>query len=263
MRAVSLIGDCATTTALAMCATWPAATNPTIVELDPAGGSLAGWLDTPLEPSISTLVTRSRGAPPGADDAIEPLVHRTKRGIDAIVAPIRATEAWRAAAEADPLLADAVTAGIGRSLFVDHGRPDLRNSLPVSLVAADAIVVGYRQPATTQAAAVRVERLAETVERITSATDAPVTVAVIGDNPFEPSEVCAFVGDGIGRHVACAPLPDDGLAAAVLAGRPGVSPRRFARLSLIRAAHRLSATVQSTLGGSRSRFMPVEAARTT
>ncbi|MEM8618194.1 MAG: hypothetical protein AAGF73_00590 [Actinomycetota bacterium] len=262
MTAISLIGDGATTTALAMCATWPADGSPTIVELDPTGGSVGGWLDTPLEPSISTLVTRSRRTQSVDADAIESLVHRTASGIDAIVAPVRATEAWRATAEADPLLADAVAAGVARDLFIDHGRPDPRHSLPTSLVAADIVVVGYRQPMTTRAAAVRVERLIETVERITRATDAPIAVAVIGDVPFEPSDVCAFVGDGVGRDVECTPLPEDGLAAAVLAGRPGVSPRRFARMPLIRAAQQLSDTVRSARE-RRDGPVPIDAERTT
>ncbi|MEM9514481.1 MAG: hypothetical protein AAGA42_06445 [Actinomycetota bacterium] len=250
MTTVSIVGDAATTTAVAVAASWPADRTRTVIELDPTGGALAGWLDAPLSPSISTLVTHSRRE--GLTrDVLEPLIHRSGSGIDVIVAPVRATESWRAVAEADPIVADAVRAGISFDVLLDHGALDPRHPLPTSLLAADAVVLVHRQPVTARAAAVRVDRLTETAERLAAATAAPLTLAVIGDDPFDPAEISTFVGDSAQRAIAVAPLPVDDLAAAVLAGRPGVSRRRLARMSLLRAGGQLAADVLATADPAR------------
>ncbi|MEO1055329.1 MAG: hypothetical protein AAFY28_00290 [Actinomycetota bacterium] len=259
MTTVSIVGDAATTTALAIAASWPADRTRTVVELDPTGGALAGWLDTPLSPSISTLVTHSRREGLRSD-ALEPLIHRSASGIDTIVAPVRATEAWRAVAEADPIVADAVRTGISFDALLDHGALDPRHPLPTSLLAADAVVLVHRQQATARAAAVRVDRLTETAERLAAATAAPLTLAVIGDDPFDPAEISTFVGDSAQRVISVAPLPVDDLAAAVLAGRPGVSARRLARMSLLRASGQLAADLLTTTDLARHDAAP-EASR--
>ncbi len=242
MTSISIVGEATTTTALALAASWPADRTCVAVELDPTGGALAGWLDTQLSPSISTLVTRSR-AEGFRHELLEPLIHRSASGIDAIVAPVRATEAWRAVAEADPIIAETIRTRVSFDALLDHGALDPRHTLPASLLVADAVVLVHRQQATARAAAVRVERLTETAERLASATAAPLTLAVIGDDPFDPAEIGTFVGESAGRAIDTAALPIDDLAAAVLAGRPGVSTRRFGRMPLLRAARQLSVNV--------------------
>jgi hypothetical protein len=69
-------------------------------------------------------------------------------------------------------------------------------------------------------------------------------VAVVGSDPFDPAEIAqhveASVPGAVGEVVT---LADDPLAAAVLAGRAGVSANRLRRLPLMRSA----ATVASRL----------------
>ena len=64
MTIIAVTGDAATTSTIALAATWPTARatagdrallgEPLVVEADPGGGSLAGWLDVPVQPSIAT-----------------------------------------------------------------------------------------------------------------------------------------------------------------------------------------------------------------
>ncbi|MEX2626307.1 MAG: hypothetical protein WD225_05450, partial [Ilumatobacteraceae bacterium] len=96
MSLVAVIGDAATTTTLALAATWP--DDPLVVEADPTGGSMAAWLDLPGEPTLSTVVTR---VPTAGWPAVEQLTHRSPSGLRVVPAPIRSIEAVRAVAEAD------------------------------------------------------------------------------------------------------------------------------------------------------------------
>ncbi len=71
----------------------------------------------------------------------------------------------------------------------------------------------------------------------------------MGDAPFGHAEIDRFVADAGGR-TPVVPVPNDPLAAAVLAGRTGVSARRLARLPLMRAAGDLAAAVHHILAES-------------
>ena len=59
MTIVAVIGDCTTTTCIALAAGWPGRRR-LVLEADPSGGSLAGWLDTPSSPSLATIVANDR-----------------------------------------------------------------------------------------------------------------------------------------------------------------------------------------------------------
>ena len=270
MTTIVIGGDCATTTMLALAAGWPDehATEVVAVEADPTGGSLAAWLDTPLSPSLSAIVTNlhhtvSNGATPATQwSAIEAMIRRSAAGVRFVPAPFRVREARGAVHEADlaflPLLATAPQV----VALVDVGRIDpLRLSGPVP--AAELTVVVHRQDTSSApAATVRLERLAETVAALHDAGNV-VAVALIGDDPFSLDEVVEFTSPN-GPAWELAPDP---LSAAVLAGRSGVSARRLARLPLMRSAARaaadlarlvddalpaeLDADLQITRGGSR------------
>ncbi|MGB0210485.1 MAG: hypothetical protein ACPGCX_10405, partial [Ilumatobacteraceae bacterium] len=47
MTVVGLLGDHTTTTAMALAVSWPGTRPVTLIEADPTGGSLIGWLDDP------------------------------------------------------------------------------------------------------------------------------------------------------------------------------------------------------------------------
>jgi hypothetical protein len=251
MALIVVGGDGATTSALALAAGWPEPdTNEpdsdgvdlVVVEADPTGGSLAAWFDTPLSPSLSSVVTAlHQGSTSGATrlnqwSTVDTMIRRSAAGIRFIPAPFRTREARGAISEADlslfPLLA-----GLDHTVaLVDVGRIDpLR--LPPAVRHAVLTVVVHRQDASSApAATVRLERLAETTEALCD-TGADVGLALVGEDPFPLDEVVDFARPTGSAHS----LALDPLSAAVLAGRTGVSSRRLARLPLMRSAGRAAA----------------------
>lgn len=255
MTSVILGGDCATTTTLAIAAGWPAAPHTgadhpaIVVEADTTGGSLAAWLDTPLSPSVSSVVTALRqGASSDSDGSaqraiVEAGIRRSASGVRFIPAPFRAREARSAVGEADGSLFPVLADEHDLVALVDVGRVDPFR-LPGAARSAALCVMVHRQDASSAAAAtVRLERLAETVAALTD-TGRRVGLALIGDAPFGLDEIVDYVEPNDQSWTA----PVDPLAAAVLAGRTGVSARRLARLPLMRAGARIAADLSDCVG---------------
>ncbi len=255
MSMILIGGDHSTTTTLALAAGWPhdEPREAIVVEADPTGGSLAAWLDMPLGPSLSSLVTTlhqrsSSGA--GGDvlaSTVDSMTRRSTAGVRLIPAPFHAREAHGAIGEAQrtlfPLLGDSP----GAVALVDVGRLDPLH-LPAVACAAELCLVVHRQDASSApAATVRLERLSETIGAL-RARGRRVGLVMIGDDPFSLAEVVDFT-DPDGPAWA---LPVDSLAAAVLAGRAGVSGRRLARLPLMRATARVAAELARSVGSDRS-----------
>ncbi len=263
MALIVVGGDGATTSALALAAGWPEpdahepdsdgatvetishgavhrhAVDVVVVEADPTGGSLAAWLDTPLSPSLSSVVTSlHQGSTSGATSAnrwstIDTMIRRSAAGIRFIPAPFRMREARGAISEADLSLFPLLATLDHTIALVDVGRIDpLR--LPPAVRHAELTLVVHRQDASSApAATVRLERLAETTEALCD-VGADVGLALVGDAPFSLDEVADFARPTGPAHS----LALDPLSAAVLAGRTGVSSRRLARLPLMRSAAR-------------------------
>ena len=107
MTVVAITGDGATTLTIALAATWPAGRatasgrplvgGPLVVEADPNGGSLAGWLDVPVQPSIATAAA-AIGAGEAPTAVIGSMAHHTASGLRVLPAPVRRSAARRAAA---------------------------------------------------------------------------------------------------------------------------------------------------------------------
>jgi len=266
MTTIAFLGDNTTTTALAVTASWPSAPGPLLVELDRSGGSLAAWQGMPVNPSLSTIVADGRGVTtassghaagrgPGGGSgrgsegricwsALGPRIRVSPSGIRFIPAPIRSLEAGRAVEESCKHLLPGISASAELTALLDIGRIVPAEGIPRAALGASAIVVCHRQAAASaEAAAVRLERLVETVELL-ARLGVPPTVALIGDEPYEGAEVLALLTEEVpalsGLPRCLVELPVDPLSAAVLAGRSGVSPRRFARLPLMRAARSLA-----------------------
>ena len=258
MTIVSLVGDCTTTTALALASMWPAGDRVTVVEADPTGGSLSAWLDTPRLPSLATVVagasratidqpdapTIDRGMPRHSIvEAIDSMTHRPSAGIAFVAAPTPTVAAARAVEEAGSIVFPALGRSTQGTALVDAGRhpTDLRPH-PTLGIARTIVVVHRQDTASSRAAAVRLERHVEWLERLADSRRMLLPV-VIGDRPFEPDEIDGYVrsilpGSDVWPHHV---LADDALAAAVLAGREGVSERRLRRLPLMRSAATLAA----------------------
>ena len=244
MTVVAVVGDAATTTAVAIGAGWPAAHEVVVLEADPRGGSLAGWLDTPAHPSLATVVatagTDARRDPSSILDTFAAMTRRSDSGLRFVPNPVRARAAHRAAEEAAvavlPALAAAPTTVIADVGVHEAGRPP-----SPALRVADVVVIVHRQAtASARAATVRIERLVETVEEL-ALLDAVFVLAVVGGAPFDPAEIGLFVDESVpGTIRATVAIADDPLAAATIAGRAGVSAKRLRRLPMMRDASTLA-----------------------
>lgn len=277
MPLIAVGGDAATTTTLALAAGWPdrqvnefehladdtphapdhqndrgtghtAGTDLVVIEADASGGSLAAWLDTPLSPSLSALVTSlHQSSSTGSTAAtmwrtVDSMIRRSASGIRFVPAPFRSREARGAINEADQTLFPLLAASEEMIGLMDVGRIDpLR--IPSSLRHADLVIVVHRQEAASApAATVRLERLAETVDALRT-TSHEVALAVIGDEPFPLEEVVSFAAPGARAWS----LAVDDLAAQVFAGRSGVSAKRLARLPLPRSAARTAGELAAAI----------------
>ncbi len=267
MTIVAVTGDCSTTTSLALAAAWPrpgslpdlgrdrpAARGESdrdrgagldgvlVVEADPAGGCLAGWLDCPATPSLTTIVSNVGDDRRAAMATIAAMVHRSDAGIDFVSCPARSLAAHRAVDEAAAIVLPTL-AGADVVAIADVGRHRIGAPAAAVAMAATVVLVHRQRSASAGAAAVGLERLVEAVEQLAS-TPGTLVLALIGDAPFDPAEIAGFVDDSVpGAVERTVTIADDALSAAVLAGRRGVSERRLARLPLMRSAAVATGTI--------------------
>lgn len=239
MGIVAVVGDATTTTSIAIAAAWPRDDPVLVLEFDPGGGSLAAWVDVPPTPSLSSFVagrsaSRNRDEPADWRD-VEAIVRSSPTGVRFIAAPTRTREAARSIEEAGGSLLAALASAPATAL-ADLGRSRPADRLPAALTAAQQVVVIHRQdPASSGAAAVRLDRLVEAMEQLNTLA-APVHLAVIGDDPFDIDEIAAYLTAHASVTVESAtPIAADPLSAMVFAGRTGVSAKRLGRLPLLRS----------------------------
>lgn len=252
MALIALIGDCTTTTALAMAAAWPLDREVVVLEVDRRGGSLASWLDTPGTPSLTTIVA-ARGSRLGAGTGAERnghggealdagwqdvagAVQDSRSGVRFLAAPARSREASLAITEAERSLIPMLAGLASPTILADVGRHVGADPPPAVVRLASTVVVVHRQdPASPGAAAVRLERLIELVDQL-RAVAGSVVLGVVGDQPFDLSEIVDLVQSNTSTQLALAhEIALDPLSALVLAGRQGVSKKRLARLPLARS----------------------------
>jgi MinD-like ATPase involved in chromosome partitioning or flagellar assembly len=243
MAIVAVVGDACTTTTVALASAWPLSSEALIVEADPSGGDLAAWFDMPVLPSLSTVVT-------SAFDSRWPEIDRHSRlaasGLRLIPAPPSAAEAQHAVVESARALAPALAALRTSVAIVDAGNmPHLSTAHPLVASAAVTVIVHRQWSQPARAAAVRLQRLADQLDAM-STSSTGLVVAVVGGDPFAVDQIESFLADSVGAAPVVG-LPVDGLTAAVYAGRTGVSARRLARLPLARAARRLALVVDGVL----------------
>lgn len=249
MSLVAVTGDCVTTTTLALAAAWPRSERPLVVEADPKGGSLAGWFDVPLTPSLSTIVAAVHGGRPPTCSDLDDLIRTTESGVSFVPAPYRHREAARTVSEAWKAVLPSLAARDDTVVVVDLGHTITGIAAADDLRSVDAVVVTHRQDSRSPgAAAANLERLREVVGDIRrSNLRRPVVLAVIGAKPFEPADIADDLAEGDRDGLRWAELAVDPLAAASIAGRRGVSARRMSRLPLSRTAATLADEVRDAL----------------
>ena len=203
MTVIAVIGDCTTTTCVALAAGW-AVDDVLVLEADPSGGSLAGWLDTPSSPSLATIVANA-GVRESSDgtvmSTVSAMTQRSASGVRFVAAPLRTLAARRAIEEATAFVVPALAASDVVTL-ADLGRRDPAN-LPTDIVAAAAatLVVHRQHAASAAAEAVRLERLVELIEHL-AAHARTVVIAVVGSDPFDPAEIAQHVEASVPGAVA-------------------------------------------------------------
>lgn len=247
MGIVAVAGDSCTTTSVALASAWPVADDVILVEADPGGGDLAAWLDLPVTPSLSTVVTTVLD---GAWPDIERLTRLADSGLRVIPAPARIAEAGQAVGESTRSLVPALAALRSPVTVADTGPlAPTPTSHPFVAAASVTVLVHRQSTQSSRAAAVRLQRLAEQIETLAAAPGGLV-VAVVGAGPFDIGEIESYLAGSVGATPVVG-LPVDDLSAAVFGGRTGVSERRLARLPLVRASRDLAIAAERSLAESR------------
>ena len=225
----------ATTSMLAVAATWPALRTVVCVELDPAGGDVAIRFGQPAEPGLVSLAAAARR---GAS-ACSLLEHAAALpgGLRVVVGPPSSDQATAALRAMGDRLADVMQRQPDVDVLIDVGR--LAASSPHDAVLGGAAV-------TLVVARPTAEEVAHVRARLEGwpSTAGPVGVVLVGDTPYGAQEVSEFLGVEV-----LGVLAHDPVGAAALAGRP-VSPRALALSALMRSAatlaERLAAMGQGT-----------------
>lgn len=236
MTLVAVLGDATTTTSVALAAVWPLDDDVIVLEADPSGGSLAGWLDVTASPTLATIVATGGDGPDGVMATIRSMTRSSESSIRFIAAPVRALAAHRAIDEAVRVVVPAIAADPTMVALADLGRPDPAGPPAIVRCASMVVIVHRQDPRSVGAETVRLERFVELIEQLAASGASPVA-AIIGNDPFDPAEIAQFLDESVPTALAqSVTLADDPLAAAVLAGRTGVSASRLRRLPLMRTA---------------------------
>jgi hypothetical protein len=223
-----------TTTVLALASAWPSSRRLTVIDLDLAGGDVAGWLELPDTPNVSTIAADCRH---GIESETLLANLRPLRGGGAVQVLAGARTPDEAAVAADLLC----RAGFEQLLsvlsadgdvLIDLGRLEPDTTLLPLLAVLDELMVVLR-PTWSQVHHVGA--------RLNSwSATARVGLALIGDRPYSADDV----GEALGVPVAGV-LADDAAGAGVFSGTR-VRARGLERTRLWRSAAALSDRLTST-----------------
>lgn len=220
------VRSCGTTTsAVALAATWPPARNVVLVELDPAGGTLAASSGWPAEPSLVSLAAAARRT--SDPEAIWAYCQHLPGGAAVLAAPGAAEQARGATRMLSGLFARLAT--LDADVLVDAGRLD--PTAPLSGVAMGAArLVLCARPRLSD-----LNALAAFLAAGAGLLDAGrLRLVLVGDGPYRDPEIADALGvEVLGR------LPWDEGAVERLATIPA-SDRRLRLSPLIRAARSLA-----------------------
>jgi hypothetical protein len=215
-----------TTTVAALAAVWPAERRPVVIELDPAGGTLAASCGLRVTPGLVSFATASRRrmAPGGLWAHCQPL----PCGGAVVVGPPSAAQAQRAL----KLLTDSAgqLGDVDGDVLADCGRLDPTSPARVMFDGADMEVLLVRPQLPD------LHHLAAWLEDTGSARREQVRVVLVGAGPYPAEEVRAAMGVEIAGQ-----LPHDPSGVARLAEPPAA--RASGRSPLLRSARSLATTL--------------------
>jgi MinD-like ATPase involved in chromosome partitioning or flagellar assembly len=222
------VRSCGTTTAaVALAATWPAGRRVLVVELDPAGGSLAAASGWAAEPSLVTLAAAARRD--SDPEAIWEHCHQLPGGAAVLAAPASASQVRSSVGMLGALLGR--LGELDADVLVDTGRIDPATALPGVVDGAGRVVLTARpRLADLQSLATFVETRAD----LDSTLRVPLALVLVGDGPYPDAEITEALGvEVLGR------IPWDPQAAELLTAA-AVSDRRLRLSPLVRTARSLA-----------------------
>jgi MinD-like ATPase involved in chromosome partitioning or flagellar assembly len=230
-----------TTATLALAATWP--TGALVAECDPAGGSLAARFGLEPLPGILSPPTAARH---GLDSAmVAAHVRPLPLGLPALIGPSRAEQA-EALSRLWPSIAPVLAGLPDADVLADCGRVG-PHALTLELLRRADLVVLVAEPTLDGLEQLKDRAAALAAVLIDPARRAPsLAVLLLGDRPYPPGEVEAWLAQ---QHLAVsqvAALADDPRGAAKLAGVPGRGDLR--RSLLLRSARAAAERLHQHLG---------------
>jgi hypothetical protein len=214
----------ATTLGVALAVTWPAGRRVLVVELDPAGGTLAGASGWAAEPSLVSLAAAARrSSEPGA---IWEHCQHLPGGAAVLAAPAGAEQVRSAAGMLAGLLGRLGELDV--DVLVDVGRLDATAPMPPVAAGAARVVLAVRpRLCDLHALATFVEARAGDASPIGASR---LGLVLVGDGPYPDDEIAGALGiEVLGR------LPWDPQAAEQLTSLPA-SDRQLRLAPLVRAA---------------------------
>jgi len=220
-----------TTLVAALAATWPEGRQVLVVELDPAGGTLAAASGWPAEPGLLSLAAAARrGAGP---ELVWEHCQALPGGAAILAGPTSAAQAASALAALSDLMGRFCE--LDADVLVDVGRVGA-GPLVLPLVSTARPVVLVSRPQLPDLSA-----LANATSSLRTASE--LGLALVGDGPYRDDEISDALGVPVlGR------LPWDPAAAAMLTSVPA-SARSLRVAPLVRAARSLADRLGSGASG--------------
>lgn len=224
----------ATTTALALAASWPRAAL--VVEADHSGGDVAARAGLALVPGLVSLGATTRGAGLSPGDVLQ---HTQRLGgvVPVMVAPPGSGPAALALAAVDEGFPSTLAMLDGVDVIADLGRWDATEQGCSWLASATLAVVVARPDASGAAhLAALIESLAVPAEAMPA-----VVVITIGAQPYGPAEVADAVGVEVAGAIAFDPRGAAALGSGLVRGYVAE------RSALRRSAKELTRTLPARL----------------
>jgi hypothetical protein len=218
-----------TTLALGLAVCWPISVRsprPLVMEVDPSGGDIAARFGLSDSPGLVDLAAATRRSV--APQVLRECVQVLPGGVHVAVGPSGARQAAAAVRMVSGVGAGLLRAGMGSegSVLLDAGRLQAESAPLVDAADRLLLVSGGEVEALAHAAA-KVEDL-----RVAGRS---VELVLVGPSPYPLREISGVLGLQQVHRV-----PWDPRTASVLAGRGQLSPRRWRRAELVRAAGTLA-----------------------
>ena len=215
----------ATTTALALAATWPSRRRVLVVECDPAGGDVAPWCGLQTEPGLVTLAASARQSLDESQLQSHLQDLPGPGGAGVLVGPAAAEQATAAL---HTLLGSGLATVLARlgdtDVIVDCGR--LYPGSPALELAssADALLMLVRP---------RLSEVHHLQARVAAMRSSNMAAVMVGERPYGAAQVSKALGVEV-----VAVLPEDPRAAEAFAGLSGAGALK--RSALVRTARELA-----------------------